>query len=158
MGPQNLKASSHCDAWAFLVIGRGGATKSDEFSKKCQRGGRGLFQSKTLCSRFWELWGFLTMNLILNSNFNVQDMVFQQLYWEKSKPDTLWRRHFTHTRMHACIFYYLALIPPCIYATKSIIKNLHHNFPKMRGGIKGRLEFFQKFIRFVTLAAGPFPN
>ena len=27
-------------------------------------------------------------------------------------------------------------------------KNLHHNFPKMRGGVKGRLEFFQKIIRF----------
>ena len=47
-----------------------------------------------------------------------------------------------------CISYYLALIPLCIYATISIIKNLQHNFPKMRGGVKGRLEFFQKFIRF----------
>ena len=27
-------------------------------------------------------------------------------------------------------------------------KKLQHNFPKMRGGVKGRLEFFQKIIRF----------
>ena len=27
-------------------------------------------------------------------------------------------------------------------------KNLQHNFPKMRGGIKDRLELFRKFIRF----------
>ena len=27
-------------------------------------------------------------------------------------------------------------------------KKLQHNFPKMRGGVKGRLEFFQKFIQF----------
>ena len=42
--------------------------------------------------------------------------------------------------------YYLAIIPPRIYATISVIKNLHHNFPKMRGGAEGRLEFFRKFI------------
>ena len=34
----------------------------------------------------------------------------------------------------ACISHYLAIIPPCIYATISIIKNLQHNFPKMRRG------------------------
>ena len=27
-------------------------------------------------------------------------------------------------------------------------KNLQHDFPKMRRGVKGRLELFQKFIRF----------
>ena len=27
-------------------------------------------------------------------------------------------------------------------------KNLQHKFPKMRGGVKGRLELFRKFIRF----------
>ena len=30
--------------------------------------------------------------------------------------------------------YYLAIIYPCIYATISVIKNLQHNFPKMRAG------------------------
>ena len=28
------------------------------------------------------------------------------------------------------------------------LKNLQHNFPKMRGGVQGRLELFRKFIRF----------
>ena len=32
------------------------------------------------------------MKLIQKSNFRVQGMFFQQLYWEKSKQDTLWRR------------------------------------------------------------------
>ena len=32
----------------------------------------------------------------------------------------------------------------------SCLKNLQHDFPKMRGGVKGRLELFQKFIRFGT--------
>ena len=27
-------------------------------------------------------------------------------------------------------------------------QNPQYNFPKMRGGVKGRLELFQKFIRF----------
>ena len=30
-------------------------------------------------------------------------------------------------------------------------QNLQYNFPKMRGGVKGRLEFFRKFIRFRSL-------
>ena len=28
------------------------------------------------------------------------------------------------------------------------LKSLQHNFPKMRGGVQGRLELFRKFIRF----------
>ena len=46
--------------------------------------------------------------------------------------------------IYACISYYLALVPPCIYSTISIIKHLQHNFPKMRRGVEGRLEFFPK--------------
>ena len=30
----------------------------------------------------------------------------------------------------------------------SLIKNPQHDFPKMRGGVKGRSELFRKFIRF----------
>ena len=37
------------------VLGKGPATKSDEFLEKLQRGGGGHFQSKNLCCRFWEL-------------------------------------------------------------------------------------------------------
>ena len=44
----------------------------------------------------------------------------------------------------ACISYYLALIPPCIYATISIIKKLQHNFPKMRGGGQRPFGIFPK--------------
>ena len=43
--------------------------------------------------------------------------------------------------------YYLTIIPLRIYATISVIKKLQYNFPKM-GGVKGRLEFFLKFMRF----------
>ena len=35
---------------------------------------------------------FLSTKLIQKSNFRVQGIFFQQLYWEKSKQDTLWRR------------------------------------------------------------------
>ena len=40
--------------------------------------------------------------------------------------------------------YYLALIPPCINATISIIKKLQYNFPKMRGGSKAVWNFSEK--------------
>ena len=30
-------------------------------------------------------------------------------------------------------------------------KKLQHNFPKMRGRVKGRLEFFRNFIRYGSL-------
>ena len=36
-------------------LGKGEATKSDEFSEKFQRGGGAHFQSKNICCRFWEL-------------------------------------------------------------------------------------------------------
>ena len=44
----------------------------------------------------------------------------------------------------ACISYYLALVPPCIYSTISIIKKMCNIIFR----IKGRLEFFRKFIWF----------
>ena len=36
---------------------------------------------------------FSAWNWYKKSKFRVQGMFFQQLYWEKSKQDTLWRRH-----------------------------------------------------------------
>ena len=39
-------------------------------------------------------------------------------------------------------------LPTRIYATISVIKKLQYNFPQMRGGVEGRLEFFRKFLRF----------
>ena len=46
-------------------------------------------------------------------------------------------------------------MPPCMNTTISIIQNLHHNFPKMRGrGVKDRFEFFKNSS---NLVAGSFP-
>ena len=61
------------------VLGKGPATKFDEFSEKCHRGGGGHFQSKNLCCRFWELLTGLLDHEIAG-NFRVQDMFFRQLY------------------------------------------------------------------------------
>ena len=62
--------------------------------RKISKGGWGYFQSKNLCRRFWDFkQGFFSMKLIQKSHFRVQGMFFQQLYWDKSKQDTLWRRH-----------------------------------------------------------------
>ena len=48
----------------------------------------------------------------------------------------------------ACISYHRAVISPRKYAAISVIKKLQYNFPKMKGGggVKGRLDFFQKII------------
>ena len=39
-------------------------------------------------------------------------------------------------------------VPATFEGFVASLKNLQHNFPKMRGGVKGRLELFRKFIRF----------
>ena len=65
------------------------------FRKSSKGGGGGHFQSENLYCRFWTFkQGFLSMKMIQKGHFRVQGMFFQQLYWEKSKQDTLWRRHF----------------------------------------------------------------
>ena len=58
--------------------------------------GRGvIFKPKIYIADFGNFkQGFLSMKLIQKGHFRVQGMFFQQLYWEKSKQDTLWRRHF----------------------------------------------------------------
>ena len=70
-----------------LQLGKDGGTKSDEFSEKFQRGVGGVFfNPKIYVANFGNFkQGFLSMILIQNSNFRV----FQQLYCEKSKQDTL---------------------------------------------------------------------
>ena len=62
--------------------------------KKGTRGGRGvIFKPKIYVADFGNFkHGFLSMKLMQKSNFRVQGMLFQQLYWEKSKQNTLWRR------------------------------------------------------------------
>ena len=60
-------------------LGKGGATKSDEFSEKLQGGGGVIFNPKI--ADFWNFkQGFLSRKLIQKSNFMVQGMFFQQLY------------------------------------------------------------------------------
>ena len=67
------------------ALGKDPATKSDDFLEKCQGGGV-IFNPKIYIADFGNFkQGFLSMILIQNSNFRV----FQQLYCEKSKQDTL---------------------------------------------------------------------
>ena len=66
------------------------------------------------------------------------------------------KTHFEEGMCSVCISYYLALIPPCIYATISIIKSLQHDFPKMRGGGSKAVWNFSK--KSSDLVAGYFPN
>ena len=95
---------------------------------KVPKGG-GIFNPKIYVADFGNFkQGFLSMKLILKSNFRVQGMLLFNNCIEKNQNKT----HFeegTYESLH-----YLAIIPPCIYATISIIKNLQHNFPKMRRG------------------------
>ena len=39
-------------------------------------------------------------------------------------------------------------LPATFEGSVAIIKKAQYDFPKMRGGVKGRLELFRKFIRF----------
>ena len=62
--------------------GKGPATKLDEFSEKCQKGGGVIFKPKIYVADFGNFkQGFLSMKLIQKSNFRVQGMFFfQPLY------------------------------------------------------------------------------
>ena len=69
----------------FLRLGKGGYTKSDEFSEKFQKGrGRVIFNPKIYIADFDNFkQGFLSMKLIQKSKIRVQGVFFQQLYLEK---------------------------------------------------------------------------
>ena len=57
------------------------------------KGGGVIFNPKICVADFGNIkQGFLSMKLIQKCNFRVQGIFFQQLHWEKSKQDTLWRR------------------------------------------------------------------
>ena len=63
-------------------LGKGRATKSDEFSEKHQKGGGVIFNPKIYIADFGDFkQGFLIMKLIQNINFRVQGMFCQQLYY-----------------------------------------------------------------------------
>ena len=96
------------------------------FSEKCPRGGH--FKSKNLYCRFWGL-----------------------------QTGFLWALYYNITPIFgscAWISYYLALIPPCIYETISIVKDLQCNFPKMgrRGGSKAVWNFSKNSSYLVALS------
>ena len=113
--------------------------------RKSAKGGGVIFNPKIYVAHFGNFkQGFVIMKLIqIESNLRVQRMFFEQLYWEKSKQDTFWRRHFwipilsgPHTSWHMCNYIHY--------------KKFATYFSKNEGGVKGRLEFCQNFIRFVS--------
>ena len=71
--------------------------------------------------------GFLIRKLIQNK-FQGSGYVFSTFVLRKNQNKT----HFGEGTSES--LYYLAIMPPRIYATISIVKNLQHNFPIMRGG------------------------
>ena len=95
---------------------------------KVSRGGV-IFNPKIYIADFGNFkQGFLSMELIKRRvilGFRV--CFFQQLDWYKLiLTDTFWP------------------MPPCINVSISIIKNLHYNFPKMRGGGQRPFGIFPK--------------
>ena len=59
------------------ALGKGPATKSDEFLEKWKRGGEVIFIPKIHIADFWNFkQGFLIMKLLQNSNLRVQGMLF----------------------------------------------------------------------------------
>ena len=89
---------------------------------------------------FWKTWnfkqGFLIMKLIQNRNFRVFSVLLSTIVLCYTY---IWKSC-------ACISYYLAIIPPRIYATISVIKNLQYNFRKMKGGGRRPFGIFSKKI------------
>ena len=127
-----------CVLVALSVLIKSGATKSDEFSENFQRGGGSLSIQKFILQIFWSFkQGFLSIKCKLR----VQGMFFFFNCIENNQNKTYFEEGTS---------YYLALILPCIYATISIIKNCNITFRKLGGGVEGRMEFFEKFIRFVS--------
>ena len=49
----------------------------------------------------------------------------------------------------ARISYYLALVPPRIYSTISIVKKMQYNFPKSEGGLKAVWNFSENLSHLV---------
>ena len=82
------------------------------------------------------------MKLIQNSYFTVQGMFFFNNF-------ILVQLYYTYIwKSYAYISYHPAIISPRIFSNISVMKKLHYNFANMGGGVEGRLEFFQKIIRF----------
>ena len=76
--------------------------------RKSAKGGTGVISNPKICVAVFGNFeqAFLSMKLIQKSSFRVQGMFLQQLYWEKSKQDTLWRRLY---RVIICNCHFLYL-------------------------------------------------
>ena len=79
---------------------------------------------------------------LIQNKFQGSGYVFSTFVLRKNQNKT----HFEEGTSES--LYYLAIMPPRIYATISIVKNLQHNFPKMRGGGQRPFGIFPKIIQF----------
>ena len=112
----------------------GSTSKTGEFSERFQRGGGRAF---SIHKFILQILG--TLNSFWARHWNKRIISgFRVCYFNNC---ILLQLHYTYLwKSCACISYYLTLIPPCIYATISIIKKLQYKIPKMRvgEGFKGR--------------------
>ena len=115
-------------------------SKMDEFFGKVPKGGRGgHFQSKNLYCKIWTFKkGFFSMKMIQKGLFRVcfhpitmLNICTTCISWEIGSYNT-------QQSLHMNVRTFVAILS----------RNPHYNFPKMRGGVKGRLELFLKFVRF----------
>ena len=112
---------------------------------KRAKGGGVIFNPKIYIADFGNFkQGFLSMRFIKRRVISGFRVCCFNNGIQKNQNKTLFEEGTSES------LYYLAIIPPCIYATISLLKNLQKKFPKMRWGGDGRLEFFRKFIRFGT--------
>ena len=131
-------------AWSFTlklknILGKGPAIKSDNFLEKFQRRGGGSFPIQkfmlqilgTLNRAFWA-WNWYKRVI---SGFRV---CFFNNCIEKNQNKT----HFEEGTSES--LYYLAIIPPRIYATISVIKNCNIIFLKWGGWGQGPFGNFPK--------------
>ena len=148
-------------------LGMDGDTKWNEFSGKLQRGGsfsiqKFIFQIMATFNR--NIWSWNWYKIVISE--------FRECFFKNSIEKNQNKTHFEEgsssldslrdgsryqTNFHVHVFhtiwpsYLLAYKQPFMVPLCTIIKNLQHNFPKMRRrGVEGRLEFFGKFIRFAS--------
>ena len=67
---------------SILNLGKGPATKLDDFLEKVPKGGGVIFNPKIYIADFGDFQqGFLSMKLIQTSNFSIQNLFVIQLFW-----------------------------------------------------------------------------
>ena len=133
----------------------------DEFSEKCQRGVWAFSIQKFMLQIMGTLieQGFSIKKLLTNSNFRVKGMFFQQFserFQTAVDPHPAPQNGPYLWKSCACILYYLAIIPPRIYATIFIIKICNKIFRKWGGGDRRPFGIFSE--NSSDLVAGPLPK